>query len=109
MGPEVPSTHSGLPVEDGHEVARADYYTGPKDNDEDTVRGPTENPVMGQTALPGDDTAVNESFDKDLMDTGYRYERQDEPYVKWDDTTPNMRPDWMSQRDDQGPYAKPGN
>lgn len=142
MGPETPSNHSGLPDEDGKGVARSDYYPGPKDNDQDTITGPTENPVMSgetaeselpqssppspprplyhrglhdnefmfaQTALPGDDTAVNQSFDKDLMDTGYRYERQDEPYTKWDDTTHNMRPDWMSQRDDQGPYAKPGN
>jgi hypothetical protein len=138
LNPSEPGPSSGLPDEDGNGVARADYYTGPKDNDQDTITGPTENPVMGQselpnsspqgpprplyhrplhdneflfaqTALPGDDTAVNETFDKDLMDTGYRYERVDEPYTKWDDTTPNMRPDWTNQRDDQGPYAKPGN
>lgn len=141
MGPDQPSPQSGLPRE-SPEVARADYYTGPKDNDQDSIKGPTENPVMAQgtaeselpnssppspprplesrpshfnefmfadAQLPGDDSAVNETFDKDLMDTGYRYERVDEPYTKWDDNTPNMRPDWNSQRDDQGPYAKPGN
>lgn len=144
-GPENPGPRSGLPIEDGPDVARSDYYDGPKDNDINTTKGPTVNPVMAQvpaevaeselpnssppskpapqfhrglhdneflfaqTALPGDGTAVNETFDKDLMDTGYRYERVDEPYTKWDDNTPNMRPDWNSQRDDQGPYAKPGN
>ncbi len=142
VGPEDPGPKSALPIEDGPQVARSDYYTGPKDNDENTIKGPTENPVMAQgtaeselpnssppapprplvprpmhydefmfgtTQLPGDGSAVNETFDKDVMDTGYRYERVDEPYTKWDDTTPNMRPDWVNQRDDQGPYAKPGN
>jgi hypothetical protein len=31
-----------------------------------------------------------------------------EPYTKWDDSTHNMRPDPINQRDPlQGPYAKP--
>jgi len=142
-GPQTPSPHSGLPIEDGPNVARSDYYTGPKDNDTDSIKSPTNNPVMAQsteplaeselpnssppsmprplydrtlhdgeflfatTELPGDGTAVHETFDKDLMDTGYRYERKDQPYVKWDDSTHNMRPDWTTQRDDQGPYVSP--
>lgn len=108
VGPADPGPSSGLPIETP-QVARSDYYTGPKDNDIDTVRGPTENPVTSEAELPGDVGAANDTFDKGLLDTGYTYERVDEPYVKWDDTTPNMRPDWVNQRKNQGPYAKPGN
>jgi len=94
---------AALPNDFDGEPARADYYDGPKPNND-------VNSVRSTGALPGDDTAVNESFDKDLTDTGYRYERSDEPYTKWDDSTHNMRPDDLNQRPPvQGPYAKPGN
>ena len=106
VGPDDPGPRSGLPIETP-QVARSDYFTGPKDNDINTVRGPTENPVTSEAQLPGDGTAVNQTYDTGLTDTGYRYERQDEPYVKWDGTTPNMRPDWLNQRTDEGPYANP--
>lgn len=136
VGPPVQGPDSTLPGDHERSVARSDYYTGEKDNDVNTITGPTENPVMSQselpqssppsrpapliprpysfgsfefatTALPGDGSQARTEFDKDLMDTGYRYEQQDEPYVKWDDTTHNMRPDQINQRDPvQGPYVK---
>jgi len=132
---------TGLPGDHEKEVARSDYYTGPKDNDTDSIKGPTENPVLSgiaeselpqssppspprpliprpshfgefefaTTQLPGDGQGATTEFDKDMAPGGaYRYERMDEPYTKWDDSTHNMQPDWLNQRDNQGPYAKPG-
>jgi hypothetical protein len=138
----VPSMMS-LPGDEEQGVARSDYYTGPKDNDENTIKGPTENAVLSgagwaeselpessppspprplvprpshfgefefaTTELPGDGEQSHTEYDKDLPPgESYRYEQMDEPYTKWDDSTHNMRPDWMNQRDNQGPYAKPG-
>jgi hypothetical protein len=86
----APKAVSQVPDDDGKGVARSDYYDGWKpDNDMNTV---------SQTVLPGDDTGANLEFDKDTLDTGYRYERQDEPYTKWDDTTHNQRPDWTNNK-----------
>ena len=136
--PAGPKT--GLPGDNEKDVARSDYYTGTKDNDENTIKGPTENAVLSGVAeselpnssppspprpltprpshfgefefatavLPGDGGPAGTEYDKDLPPgTTYRYEQMDEPYMKCDDTTHNMRPDWMTQRDNQGPYAKP--
>jgi hypothetical protein len=56
--------------------------------------------------LPGDGSGSSYNFDRDLPNTGYKYER-DQPYVKWDDNTHNMRVDPLYQRDPtQGPYVK---
>jgi len=132
---------TSLPGDEEQGVARSDYYTGPKDNDENTIKGPTENPVMSgdvaeselpqssppspprpliprpshfgefefaTTQLPGDGGSATTEFDKDEQPgSAYRYEHMDQPYTKWDDSTHNMQPDWMSQRDNEGPYAKP--
>lgn len=38
---------------------------------------------------------------------GERHE-QSQPYIKWDYTTHNMRPDYTYQREVEGPYVKPG-
>lgn len=35
--------------------------------------------VAANSGLPGDNTSAPAEFDKDLMDVGYRYERQDQP------------------------------
>lgn len=70
---------SEIPNDDGDDVARSDYFDGPKpDNDMNTVRG--------EAALPGDGTEARDEFDKDLMDTGYRYERPGQPRAEWDNT-----------------------
>lgn len=136
MGPEQQGPDSKLPGDNERSVARSDYYTGVKDNDTDSIKSPTENPVMADselpnssppsrpapliprpyslnsfefatTQLPGDGTGAHEESDEGLTDTGYRYEQMDEPYTKWDDTTPNMRPDPINQRDPiQGPYVR---
>jgi hypothetical protein len=117
-----------LPGDEDPPVARSDYYDGPKGgNMMDTV-GETKLPgeqmpakptptiprpahlgefMFSDSGLPGDQSVTNE-FDKDFgPSTGYRYERTDQPYVKWDNTTHQMRPDPTYQRDPiQGPYVK---
>lgn len=70
---------SEVPNDNNEGPARADYFDGPKpDNDMNTVRGDSE--------LPGDGTNPREEFDKDVMDTGYRYERPGLPRAEWDNT-----------------------
>lgn len=112
------------------DVARADYFDGPKDDnmqnvapstvgstalpgeelpakDTPTKPRPAHNQehMFGQGMLPGDESVTHE-FDKDTgPETGYRYERVDQPYIKWDYTTPEMRPDPTYQRDVQGPFV----
>jgi hypothetical protein len=124
------------------DVARADYYTGPKsDNMQNTTVGATglpgeqlpskDTPLsvrpahlgehmfatgmpedlgehMATGELPGDQN-VNYHFDKGLSpNTSYRYEQMNQPYIKWDSTTHQQRPDPTYQRDPiQGPYVKP--
>jgi hypothetical protein len=137
VGPDGPRIDSKLPGDDDKDVARSDYYTGPKDNDIDTIKGPTENPVLSESELPNSsphskpapliprpfswgsqefatsqvpgDGAGKARLDSDmgLMDTSYHYEQQDEPYVKWDDSTHNQRVDDNTMRDPiQGPYVR---
>lgn len=120
---------AGLPGDTQPPVARCDYYRGPKGgNDFDGItRGESQNPGHGMPAketptkarpftrdehmfgageLPGDESA-NYDADKDLTNLTYKYERADQPYIKWDDTTHNMRPDQTFQRGPvQGPYVK---
>lgn len=97
---EWKTTKSDLPNDHEPPVARSDYFDGPKGgNDADTVRG--------QTELPGDGTKVLDDTGTGTLDKGYRYERGDQPYTKWDSTTHNQRPDWLNMRDPiQGPYVK---
>lgn len=120
-----------LPQDVAPDVARADYYDGPKSDNMQNVAPSTvgatalpgeaipakETPLkprpahnqehmFAETQLPGDEGNVTHEFDKDTgPETGYRYERVDQPYVKWDDTTPEMRPDPTYQRDVQGPFV----
>jgi hypothetical protein len=100
-GRSIPSTASTvLPNDQEPPVARSDYYQGPKGNDFDGI--------VGESQVPGDG---GPSGFKSLKDPGpnigYRYERPDVPYTKFDYNTPQMRPDWQNQRDPlQGPYTK---
>lgn len=88
-----------LPGDGEKPVARSDYYRGPKGNDFDGV-------VHADSAMPGDDTGNPYDSDRDTMDTGYKHEQGDQPYMKWDDSTHNMRPDPINQGGPvQGPYV----
>ena len=65
--------------------------------------------MFATTELPGDGTDVDYEFSKDVHPgLGYRYERSNQPYIKWDSNTHNMRPDPVYQREVEGPYAKQG-
>lgn len=123
---------TSLPNDGDDPVARSDYFVGPKGNDfNGQIRAqaqlPGENPPQPQAPLkqrpshlgehefsagsemPGDDPYIydyGKGVGPNLMD---RVEHGDQPYVKWDDTTHNMRPDYIYQRDPiQGPYPKQG-
>lgn len=94
------SASSLLPMDVLDPVARSDYYPGWKGNDF--------NGVVGESLLPQDGGGASYNSPKQPgPNLGYRYERPDVPYVKFDYTTPQMRPDWLTQRDPiQGPYKK---
>jgi hypothetical protein len=120
-----------LPNDDQPPVARSDYYQGDKGSNMRNT-GPsnvgsaklpgTQMPakdaplsarpahlqehMFADSGLPGEPT-VDYDYDKDVQPgSGYRYERSNQPYIKWDSETHNMRPDDLHQRDDQGPYVK---
>jgi hypothetical protein len=100
-GRSIPSTAAAkLPNDFMPPVARSDYYQGDKGNDF--------NGVVSEGKLPGDDgSAGYTSLKNPGPNIGYRYERPDVPYVKFDYNTHQMRPDWLTQRDPiQGPYTK---
>jgi len=63
--------NSFLPNDNEVPVSRSDYYRGPKGN-------------LAQSELPNDGS-VHLKLDKDLMNTGYRDERIDNPYVSRND------------------------
>ncbi len=119
---------TALPGDGTDPVARSDYYTGPKGNDfNGVIRAETKLPGQGMPAkdtpvrtrpgtheehmfgsaeLPGDES-VTYDYEKDLPNAGYKSEHGDQPYVKWDDTTHNMRFDPTYQRGPvEGPYEK---
>lgn len=88
-----------LPNDDEPPVARSDYYRGPKGNDN----------VVGEAELPEDGSGGTYDAEKDLPNEAVKVEQVTEPYIKWDDDTHNMRPDYIYQRDPiQGPYVKQG-
>ena len=121
-----------LPQDAAPSVARSDYYQGEKgDNMLDTAPsnvGSTKLPgeqipakltpttarpshneehMFATGGLPGDGTTVDQERDRDLgpnkTDT---VEQVNTPYIRWDNTTPEMRPDFTYQRDPvQGPYV----
>ncbi len=96
----LPTATTELPNDGLPPVARSDYYTGPKGNDFDGV-------IHGETELPGDGAPGTYERDEDLPNESRRVEQVAEPYVRWDDDTHNMRPDYTYQRDPiQGPYAR---
>lgn len=91
-----------LPNDGDDPVARSDTYAGPKGNDLDGISR------YGESSLPGDGGPQGtHGYDRDTPNVGYWGEQVSQPYVKWDATTPNMRPDYIYQRDPiQGPYVK---
>jgi hypothetical protein len=78
-----------LPTDVLPPVARSDYYQGPKGN------------TVSQSEVPGDES-VSYTGDRDVPNTGEKYERLDNPYIKWDATTKNYRPDTTYQRSTEG-------
>lgn len=121
----VVTAHTNLPNDGQPPVSRSDYYQGEKGNvvnvgqaqlpGTQTPAKPT--PLIPRPAhngehmfstseLPGEPSSAYE-FSKDVEPAvGYRYERGDQPYIKWDSNTHNMRPDYTYQREVQGPYVK---
>ena len=120
---------SNLPNDGQPPVARSDYYRGGDKGSNPVNVGPSNvgsSKVPGQS-FPGQPRRVSprpahyrehmfsnselpaeaDASDDHSMDVqpgiGYRHE-QNQPYVKWDHSTRNMRPDPLYQRDDDGPY-----
>jgi len=102
---------TNLPNDGEAPVARSDYYPGQKGNIISEAKLPgTQLPAkdtptkprpahlfeheFASAELPGDDTDSSYDFDKDAPNVGYRFERQDNPYMKFDDSTRNYRPDY---------------
>jgi hypothetical protein len=132
MGRSNRQAHRGqshLPNDGQPPVARSDYYrSGDKGSNPVNV-GPSNvgSSKMPDQAFPGQPRPVtprpahyrehmfadselpsepDASYDHSMdvqPGIGYRHE-QNQPYVKWDYSTRNMRPDPLSQRDDDGPY-----
>ena len=78
-----------LPNDDLEPVARSDYYTGPKAG------------MVGQSTMPGDES-VSYNADRDMPNTGQTFERIDNPYIMFDYTTKEYRPDTTYQRTREG-------
>ena len=104
-GRSIPTASTGagkLPNDDLPPVARSDYYQGDKGNDFNVTNR------LSEAELPGDGGASGyDSLRNPGPNIGYRYERPDVPYTKFDYNTHQMRPDDLTQRDPiQGPYTK---
>jgi len=84
--PEIESrlSQGELPGDDDLPVARSDYFRGDRGN---LVNGP-----MAQAELPGEATPGSQ-YNVDMMNTDYTYQDVETPYVRYDYTTPNYRPD----------------
>jgi len=88
-----------LPNDGEPPVARSDYFPGDKGSN-------LVNAISGDSELPGEPRNPYE-FAKDVHPgLGYGYEQGAQPYIKWDSETHNMRPDYVYQREVQGPYVK---
>jgi hypothetical protein len=120
---------SHLPNDGQPPVARSDYYRGNRGNPVDVGPSNVGTSKMPGQAMPAKPTPLkprpahyrehmfsnsempdeaDASYDYSLdvqPGLGYRHE-QNQPYVKWDHSTHNMRPDTLHQRDDEGPYVK---
>lgn len=118
-----------LPNDGELPVARSDYYTGDKGNlvnGESGLPGtqmpakPTpltprpktnEGFMFGESGLPGDGgpSGLVDSDKDGGPGTTERAEPVSQPYVLWDDSTHEMRPDYNYQRGPQtAPYTKDG-
>ncbi len=72
---------------------------------QDPVAAPPPDP-MASSGMPGDEDAIFESAPGYSPDEWHRVEHGDQPYIKYDDTTHNMRPDYNYQRGDlPAPYV----
>lgn len=92
---------SVLPNDFEPPVARSDYYRGPKGN---TISQEVSQEVLAESTLPGDSVSYN--YDRSLPNTGYVFERIDNPYIKFDYTTKNYRPDATFERRPERPYTR---
>lgn len=84
-GSNVWGASAMLPNDDQPPVARTDYYPGSKGN------------IVSESEMPGDES-VTYNYDRDMPNTGQVFERTDNPYIKWDDSTKNYRPDTTYER-----------
>jgi hypothetical protein len=86
-GPDrnVWAASSELPNDLAPSVARTDYFPGYKGN------------TVSQSKVPGDDS-VTYNYDRDVPNAGHVFEHTDNPYIKWDDSVRNYRPDTTYQR-----------
>jgi len=81
------NSQSELPNDKEPPVARSDYFEAAAE-------------------MPGDETSDSYEWDHKVSPgAGYRYERGNQPYIKWDYTTHQMRPDPIYQRKIEGPYT----
>ena len=89
-------TAFGLLPNDGEPpVARSDYYEGPKGN----VISMDPEAVFGDSELPNGGGPATYTYDRGCsMGTGETFEREDNGYIKWDDSTHNYRQDDTYQR-----------
>lgn len=90
-----------LPNDEEPPVARSDYYKGDKGN---VVNGLE---FEGDSELPGDETNTL-NVDRDLPGRSYTHERLDSPYVKYDYTTKQHRPEHQHGRPEELPFAQDG-
>jgi len=87
-----------LPNDTDRPVARSDYYRGPRGNLVDTG-----------SELPGDGAPGGSDSGRDMEPNKNERHEQSAPYTLWDDTTHEMRPDYLYQRGlETAPYTKQG-
>jgi len=71
-----------------------------------SAQGPSTPDPMASSGMPGDESDVYDSAPGYSPDEWHRTEHGDQPYIKYDDDTHNMRPDWNTQRGDlPAPYV----
>jgi len=95
--PTVVNRPAQLPQDAVGPPARSDYFRGPKDN-----------LVQGEAELPGDGNSAWVSQDFGSVDTGYVSEDVTTPYVRYDHTTRNERPEHQHGRPEDLPWAQDG-
>jgi len=84
-------SESGLPFDGPDSIARTDYFEGNRGNQTNApLHG---NRQIAQSQMPGTGESINYEYDRDLPNTGYKYEQQSVPYLKRDWATHNDRND----------------